>query len=501
MRKILFSLIVLLAIGCASTLRREMAVDRFLPAADFQQAIADLESHEKAFGGKSRLLYLLNMGALNHYAGDYEESNKYFEEAYALADELYTKSITRELAGTVSPNMRPYYGEDYEKVMVNTFMALNYLKLGALDEALVEARRIDKDLELLTNKYQSKNKYKSDAFGRYLAGIIQEIAGRYNDAFISYVQAYRAYKDYEKMFPFEVPDQLKRDILRLASVLHFDDKYDDFVKEFGDEYAPPAHMDEDAGEVIAIVFAGLAPLKRELNIKHTGVDKDGKTYTFQLQIPVLVERPTSIGGVRVSCFESSSENSSGVGRSAGEVLLASGESSGEDSVSTARTASPSRRRPAVSAKPGASGYAFLAQDVSAIAKKNMDDKKAVTIAKAFAAALVRYKASEKLKEKSKGKSFWGNVAKGVLIDSALENVTHADIRCWRTLPARIFIYRKRLPPGTYDICADFVGGLRGRYSDGEKAKMDRGDVLRRSCQDSLEIGPGSVAVCYFADFN
>ncbi|RKZ07604.1 hypothetical protein DRQ05_02825, partial [bacterium] len=347
MRKILFSLIVLLAIGCASTLRREMAVDRFLPAADFQQAIADLESHEKAFGGKSRLLYLLNMGALNHYAGDYEESNKYFEEAYALADELYTKSITRELAGTVSPNMRPYYGEDYEKVMVNTFMALNYLKLGALDEALVEARRIDKDLELLTNKYQSKNKYKSDAFGRYLAGIIQEIAGRYNDAFISYVQAYRAYKDYEKMFPFEVPDQLKRDILRLASVLHFDDKYDDFVKEFGDEYAPPAHMDEDAGEVIAIVFAGLAPLKRELNIKHTGVDTDGKTYTFQLQIPVLVERPTSIGGVRVSCFESGSENSSGVGRSAGEVLLASGESSGEDSVSTARTASPSRRRPAV----------------------------------------------------------------------------------------------------------------------------------------------------------
>jgi len=455
-----------------------MAVDRFLPESDFPNAIKELESSEKAFGKKNRLLYLLNMGALQHYAGNFEESNRFFQEAYDLADELYTKSITTEIAGTVSPNVRPYYGEDYERVMISTFMALNYFKLGLLEDALVEARKIDKDLELLTSKYEGKNKYKNDAFSRYLAGMIQEAGGELNDAFISYVQAYEAYREYEKMFGFRVPDQLKRDILRLAAVLRFSDKYEYFLKEFGGEYQPAGPPVRGEGEVVVIAFTGLAPLKEELSIKHTGVDDEGKTHTLELQIPVLVERPSSIDGVRVKLRAAADETGSAPEGESGEGSDKSGDT---DTAASEGEVDSSTRRFRLSQ------HAFLAQDIVAIAKKNMDDKRPWLIMRAWTAALARLAASEKLKEKAKGESFWGNVVKGALIDSALENVTRADIRCWRTIPGRIYVSRFRLPKGSYDLCTEFLDS--------------GGNCLSRHCNYRINVKPGRTLIYFFREFN
>ncbi|RLB01529.1 MAG: hypothetical protein DRG59_13975, partial [Deltaproteobacteria bacterium] len=59
-----FVIISLLLQGCASNLQREMAVDRFLREDDFASAIEELKSSEEDFGSNSRLLYLMNMGAL-----------------------------------------------------------------------------------------------------------------------------------------------------------------------------------------------------------------------------------------------------------------------------------------------------------------------------------------------------------------------------------------------------------------------------------------------------
>ena len=465
-----FVIISLLLQGCASNLQREMAVDRFLREDDFASAIEELKSNEEDFGSNSRLLYLMNMGALLHYAGRYEESNRYLQEAYELADALYTKSVTRMVASTVSPNVAPYYGEDYERVIISTFMALNYFMLGALEDALVEARKINKDLELLTDKYEGKDKYKDDAFSHYLAGLIQEAGGEINDAFISYVQAYKAYKEYEKMFGMGVPDELKRDILRLALRLGFRDKYDYFLKKFGEEYAPEETGHGGSGEIIVVAYAGLAPLKREINVKHTGVDSEGKTHTFQLQLPELVERPSAISSVRVKVREAVEQ---------GEVdgsINAAGEGSGE-----------STRSPKVDADDVSSVYAFLVQDIVRISKKNMEDKMPWLIARAWAAALAKYAASEKLKKKTKGESFWGNVVKGALIDSALENVTRADIRCWRTVPARIYLARLNLPPGRYDLCAEFLD--------------DKGNTLSRRCSYNIEVVKGARNLNFFYEFH
>jgi len=437
-------LIVVLALtGCAATLKKEMEVDSYLCTQCYELAIQNLAGNEKDFGDKNRLLFLLNAGALNHYAGRYKESNVHFEEAYELAENLYTKSISAEAAAKISPNMRSYYGEDYEKVMINTFMALNYLFLGDLEGALVEARRIDLSLELLTQKYEGKNKYKNDAFGRYLAGIVQELDGQINDAYISYVQALDAYEDYQGMFDFATPRQIKRDIVRLANTLGFNDQYDRYLERFGDSFdcRSIAGDYDNNGEIVFISLTGLGPFKQEKKETFAYVDGKGKTHTFQVQIPILIDRPSNILEVKIDC----------------------------DSL------------------PDLSGNAEIVQDVGKIARKNMEDKKTRMLIEAWGRAFAKFLATEEAKKKTEGHGWLATLTASLFIDMAAESLTRADIRCWRTIPQRIYLYRIRVPVGSYDFTVSYRGEL---------------GPIGHSIHEHININrKGGAAVLYFKEFN
>ena len=92
-----------------------------------------------------------------HLSGSYEKSNYYLSEAEKRIEALYTKSITTESGAMfTNDNLLPYEGEDFEKVMINLVMALNYVYLGKLDDALVEARKIDHKLNLYNDKYEKR---------------------------------------------------------------------------------------------------------------------------------------------------------------------------------------------------------------------------------------------------------------------------------------------------------------------------------------------------------
>jgi len=420
---------------------REMEVDGFLPCKDYESALTELSENEKNFGDTNRLLYLLNEGALAHYAGEYEASNASFAEAEALIEELYTKSLSRETACAItSDNLCPYDGEDYERVLVNVFMALNYLKLGMLDDAAVEARRIDLKLHLYTQEYEGENKYRNDAFARYLGGIIYEKAGEPNDAYISYRHAYDAYLDYDAMFGFEVPDGLKTDILRLAGGLGFDDHLAEYEEEFGIKYDGGAGR--GTGEAVLVIMTGLGPFKREAEASLSFPDDDGKLHTFSVQVPELIERPSLIEGVAVSSL-------------------------------------------------GESGRLhfdpFLAQDVDRIAFKNMDDGRAKTHLKAWLRAFAKFGATEKVKDKADTGNVLGNIIVGSIIDAGAREITRADIRCWRTIPKRIYICRMRLDPGLYDIEVDYIDG--------------GGNSIGTSVIEGIEIVEGAIEIHYFNEFN
>jgi hypothetical protein len=180
---------------------------------NWKAAISVVEkAREKgAYAGKDRLLYLLDMGIIHHYAGDYEKSNEFLEQAERTMEELYTASISRAaLSMMLNDNVLDYRGEDYEDIYVNVFKALNYIALGQNEEALVEIRRIDIKLQLLTDKYgrmeEAMNQFKdrhidfkaqpvdfhNDALGRYLGALLYFYDGKYDDARIEVENYHRA---------------------------------------------------------------------------------------------------------------------------------------------------------------------------------------------------------------------------------------------------------------------------------------------------------------------
>jgi len=394
-------------LGCAVTLRKEMEVDLFLPHCDFSGAIRDLEANREVFGNKNKLLYLMNSGAIHYYDGNFAESNIYFTKANRLSEELYTKSISNEAVGLINPNVIPYDGEDYENVMINAFMALNYIKLGMLEDAGVEARVIDLKLELLSQKYESENKYKNDAFGRYLSGIIYETDGDINNAYISYKLAYNAYIDYQKMFNFKIPGQIKSDILRLAKRLGFKEQYSDFRKQFNMDFPSGQNGNK---EILVIAMAGLGPYKREIETKFTRVDEKGTTHTFQLLVPKLFERKSDIESVFVSCSNDSSS------------IIENAE---------------------------------IVEDVTKIAMKNMSDKMPGILVKSWFRALAKKVATDKAKKKMNSGNKIGNWIVGGITDGIAEHITHADIRCWRTLPSKIYFRRISVKSGNYNLEVEF----------------------------------------------
>ena len=211
-----------LLVGCGPSVNRYALIETSLRAHNPKGADAIVQSAEKEYGDKSRLLYGMDRGMTLHLAGDYQQSNAVLEQAEEELDRLYTRRIrTETLAFMTNDTALPYVGDPYEQVLINVLKAINYAVLGQWQDALVEARRIDHRLNVLSDRTSEKNAYRDDGFARYLSGILYESTGEVNDAFIAYRKAYEAFEATRTWSHTPVPSQLRIDLLRTAEALHF----------------------------------------------------------------------------------------------------------------------------------------------------------------------------------------------------------------------------------------------------------------------------------------
>jgi hypothetical protein len=436
----LLSLFVLLTLSCVPTLKREMNVDRYLPARRFARATQFLTQNEAQFDHENRLLFLLNQGAIHHYAQDYGKSNEYLLDAHTLSEALYTQNIAKEVAGVFTDNFTDYDGEDYEKVLINVFLLLNYIQLNQLDDALVEARRIDAKLQLLAQTYEAENKYNNDALARYLSGLIYEMDHDDGNAFIAYVKTYEAYKDYARMFGFACPDSIEDDILRLAFKLGYHEQYETFRNEFGRGPNTPTSS-LATSEIVVLCMTGLGPYKRDARTSVTHIDEEGVTHTFTVGIPQLIQRPGRVRDVSVKCTGISSE----------------------------WTNTP-----------------YLIQDVHKIARKNLKDKMPTIQLKAWSRALAASVASKKAKRDVS--EDYPSILRlfSHIIDAATTSLTSTDIRCWRTLPQTVYLSRIPVNAGTYALTVDF--------QDAD------GNPISHPIEESIEIEKNEIKLLYFYEF-
>jgi hypothetical protein len=420
----------LLFSSCATTSSYYNNLNKMIGEKRYPEAAGLIESEKfNSYGEKNALLYYLDLGYLQHLAGQYDESNASFERAKKISDDHFTQSVTTELLTfLVSDNSRPYYGEDFERALINIFSALNYAFLGKDRDALVEARQVDQFLTKLQTDTGSKSVYKEDAFARYLMGMLQENMGDFNDAYISYYQSLRAYKEGFKYFKCAPPTELIADTLRLAGRLGMDDDIAGIKKDF---VVTPYSVPAGYGELVLLSYNGCAPEKVDFFIDLAF----GKAWA-------------NVGLMKPK------------GEDAQKTAMAAGLAKSVVATDMIRIAFPKYEDiPYETASVetqvvGSDNVAFgqLADDVGSIAKTNLDDHINRVRVKAIARAAVKHvlaKQAADLAEQAWGK-FAGKLAKKAA-QAVATGSESSDKRSWRSLPDKIMVVRMPLAAGTHSV--------------------------------------------------
>lgn len=246
----------------------------------YSDASSELDKNKLLQKSRNRLLYLFEKGRIEHALGNYESSNRYLNQADSLIEQNRT-SAGDVITGTlINPMMQKYLGEDFEKVMIHYYKALNYIYLNETDEAVVEARRISLQNQQLGDKFREKNnRYSRDAFSQILQGIIYESSNDINNAFIAYRNAAERYlaKDDSLYYGIKIPDQLKKDVLRTAALNGFKDEQSRFEGIFGMTYKK--EQAAPGGELVVLWENGLAPVKQQQDIMFS-LTKGSDSYYF-----------------------------------------------------------------------------------------------------------------------------------------------------------------------------------------------------------------------------
>ncbi|MDP4210477.1 MAG: hypothetical protein Q8928_16830 [Bacteroidota bacterium] len=259
---------VLVMAGCATYYQKNLKFQQSVYEGNLEKADKLLEKDTKAPLGKNKVLYFLNRGFTSWMLGLPEKSNEYFSTADHLIEDQQKNYGLEALALVSNPMVKPYVPEDFEAVMLNYYTAMNYIRLGKFDEALVECKRIDIRLNKLNDKYPTnKNRYKRDAFAHTLMGLIYDATGNYNDAFIAYRNALEIYEtDYAANFKATIPLQLKKDLLRTAYLTGFDDEVRRYEEKFGMKCDS---TNKPEAELVFFWLNGFGPVKDEWSINFT----------------------------------------------------------------------------------------------------------------------------------------------------------------------------------------------------------------------------------------
>ena len=281
---LLASLCIAFFTSCASVAHYEK-IDSAVDRGDYSGALALVKAQEgKGYRDSDMVLYYLDSGMLSHYTEAYVDSSKLLGKGERAIAAAFTKSVTQEVTTyLLNDTMQEYAGEDYEDIYLNVFNALNYYHRGMLDDAMVEIRRIDNKLKMLSTKYGvaitkaqkavlDKDSgipydakamtvdFTNSALARYLSMLFYRAEGRPDDARIDRDQIKLAFANQKKMYPFPMP------------------------KDLDDELSIP----KGKARLNVIGFAGKSPIKTE-NVVRIPLSMSN---WIKVAVPQMTSRPS-----------------------------------------------------------------------------------------------------------------------------------------------------------------------------------------------------------------
>lgn len=374
--------------------------------------------------------HLYELGMTGHYANLFTDSSKAFENAESIAEERYTKSVSKEALSLITTdNLRPYAGTHYERLLSHYYSALNYIYAGNLDGAQVECRRATNLIQYFKGEDEQYDFF-GTGFLSHFCGIVFEAAGEMNDAFISYKQAADNYQKASQKTGIAMPKDVGHSLVRVSNYLGFSDEYERYRRQYGN---PPSHSN-DSGELILFYETGFVPRKKEqtltfpiLKVDRFGEDdnKDNINFarTLRKREGMVVEdiELEYLLHVAMPTIKSNRPRLSGIEVTAGEITT----------------------------------QGQLIADVEVMAIETLEAERTVILIRTLIRALGKYLIFRKARKENKIAGALVNLA-GILTESA-------DTRSWQTLPNRIFIVRTPLPEGNHNLKLSFLNA-NGRVS-------------------------------------
>ncbi len=426
---------------------------------DFEEAVWAIEKISPP--ERDRLCFLLELGTVYHAMGDYESSNAHFLRAVEVMEEFDERAVisVRDSAAfaaslLVNDKARPYRGSPFERVLLHTYLAMNFLLQRDLENARVEilqayeqqrkARQEHSERIERTKQEAEMNKWDSDviiarvhgayedqrdllekagnvyqnAFTYYLSSLVYELGGEISDAYIDA-------KTVHSLNPNFLP--ARRDLLRFSKRLGLRADYEKWREQFGDELedaVPAGH-----GEVVLIHQRGLAPVKEQIKLSLPIPLKDHWT-VVTIALPKYRSRPSRAQTVR---------------------LLADGQDL---------------------------GTAQALMDVEATAVRDLWNQAPGIALRQLLRAAGRVSVTEYARRKGGDILF----IPLLLLGHAMEQ---ADLRSWISLPREFQVLRTTLPAGPHDVVMELVDGRD----------------LERIALDALPVREGGVTVVNLRSFD
>lgn len=442
------SLVFIVVASCSTYYQANIDFNREFETGQLDRAYKNLRSHTAREHGKNEFLYFVNCGLVLSMMGRYEESNEFFEKAYLFGEDYRTNYLNEAASYLTNPNVTAYRGEDHEHLLLLYYKAMNYLKMGKTDDALVECRRLNIRLQQLADRYKSTDKYEHDAFIDVLMGITYEVDKDYNNAFIAYRNALNYYDDdYTKLFNVSAPIQLKKDLLRTAWLAGLKNEFDQFKISLNmeDYFYEPA----DGGELVFLWHNGLSPIKAEWGVEFV-IQRQGDWVYFS----------NSMMNLNYSFNVANYNERDRRGLSSMEIF---------------RIAFPKyiKRPPfyeSATLTLGGNKFDFdLLEDVNKIAFKCLQERMGHEFSKALLRVALKKASEYQLKKEDK--------ALGSILGMINAITEQADTRNWQTLPNAIYYCRVPLKEGSNTIQFELNGRNGAPASHEYTYQVKKGQIL------------------------
>jgi hypothetical protein len=357
------------------------------------------------FGG-NRPLVVLERGTLlqaqEHYAGSRRDLT-------AAEQEIELLDLTADGIGALgkylySDSVRKYRAPPSERLSLNAINLLNYLAVGDLPGAAVEARRFTVMREYLAT--EGIEAVRPAALGSYLAGIVFEHLG----------EGDRALRYYDEALAAGDLPSLERPVRRLAATYPYRGTNLRRLLEPKGRTRARARP----GELLVVLALGRVPHKVPERIPVGAAIATAGTFATGdwrwleygvakvLVYPELAESPSTLGEARV---------------------LVDGEEQPLD----------------------------LVADLDAAVRTEYDAARPAILAAALSRMAARAAVAEGARAAGSAQSDALGAVVAIIAESALVTLDRPDTRSWTLLPARVLATRVALPPGAHTVEVHLAG--------------------------------------------